>query len=163
MAISEAREAEIISLALGDWDGYLPDYSEDTPEANDRHEAEWTAKATQFCQTNSNPEELHLFAQNVNWDFSTANLLDIVRNPSCDFGTAKMILRMSGLEYYQTFETYSDVDPVNKDGWTFIFTLLDIVKAKTFKTSNIQFDAEANFFGPCNLPEAKWKIPDEFC
>jgi len=162
MELTKEREQEIADMANAEWVHSIPDnipYNDPQIEAL---ELEWDKKALNFCKHNTNPLELHAFANLFNWDQGSDLLLDIVRNPNCDFGTAKLIFWRAQPDYYQVFADRADVPTVNFEGWDFIRSVLNVCEGRNFKTSKIAYDPKTDFCEPAPTSKAKWDIPEKF-
>ena len=162
MELTKEREQEIANMANAEWvDLFLDAIPDDDPRW-EALELEWDEKALNFCKQNANPLELHSFASQYNWDQGADILLDIVKNPNCDFGTARLIFWRSSPDYYQTFVDRDSVPSVNLEGWDFVWKVVKACEGRTFKISNIVYDPKAEHFEPVLEPNAKWQIPEKF-
>jgi hypothetical protein len=77
-----------------------------------RLDAETDEETVAFCRGNSDPEELHAFADTYNWDKGTWALQEILDNPACEAATALLIYWRSGPEFYLQ---YADRDALLAD------------------------------------------------
>ncbi|MGB7344285.1 hypothetical protein Poly51_60010 [Rubripirellula tenax] len=143
MAISKKRQQEIIDLATPGVPPGTPEelWNDDaalTPliRAADRKRNSWLASQT-------NPKELHLFAQNWHWDGGGGKPLQkLIANSHCDAGTMLHIFWYGCAEdYYFQYNTVKEID------WEHdreIFRLLRQIERKIvsadYATANIYFD-----------------------
>lgn len=126
--IAPDRQKEILALVHGEWDSNLQAELKTTDE--EQLDAAFHLKALEFCSSHGDFEELHFFAENVNWDFGTEFLEAILLNPNCDFGTAKLIFWLASPDYYQEFaQVMRSQRSTGKDGtsstrsWTYVLTV----------------------------------------
>lgn len=84
--ISNERRELIEHLASGEVFAVMPDDVFHNMSDDDRLQP-----FREFLASVANPLELHLLADRYNWDMGTGALLDIVRHPLCDLGTALMV------------------------------------------------------------------------
>lgn len=124
--------------------------------------ARWEEKRLDFCKQSENPYELHYFADNINWDFGTDCLYEIIKNENCDYGTAKMIFWLAQPDYFQAFSNREEVPDVNKSGWDFIQYIMNACHGRKFRTTLIQYDPRSDNRRALPPGNAKWEIPYEF-
>lgn len=160
--ISSERERFILNIANCEWPRFVDDETANNEEQMAALQAEWESKEIEFCKSSNSPDELHAYADFLNWDFGYVTLLDVLRNPNCDFGTAELIFWRNQPSYYQGFKTREDVPAVNKDGWDFTWGVVRICENKVFKTSEIHYDPTDDHEAPLEDGKAQWPIPEIF-
>src|SRR5262245_26699988 len=113
MKVAPSRRRHIVWLASQTF----PDDVSDDVLADDKKRAALQRKMAHemkdFLRSASSPDELHLFAENWNWDGGIAPLLQLVRNPHCDAGTALTIFwRGCPEDFYSSYRTPKDLPRV---------------------------------------------------
>ncbi len=74
-------------------------YFDDFTDADwERFQDEMDEEASTFCRDCSDPEELHAFVEQWNWDKGIGPLNEIIRNPACETATALMAYWMADPE-----------------------------------------------------------------
>jgi hypothetical protein len=108
-------------------------------------DAELYKETIAFCRGNSDPEELHAFADTWNWDKGRWALQEILDNPACEAATALLIYWRSRPEYYLQ---YADRDAIVAnplashalDGFDFMTKLEARYVAGDFPVGSVSFD-----------------------
>jgi hypothetical protein len=143
MAISKQRQQEIIDLATPGVPPGTPEELWNNDVALDPVIRAADRKRKAWLQSTTDPEELHLFAENWHWDGGGGKpLLALVENPHCDAGTMLMLFWLGGGEdmYFQ-YDVVKDID------WEFdreVHRLLRRIEkklvSKDYSTAKIYFD-----------------------
>ncbi len=109
MPISKERLAQISRLANG---GLIYEIDPITFSVLDweRFSVDVDAEIKQFCQSNSNSEELHAFASAWNWDLGRWALELILKNPACEAATALLIYWEGNPEFFLQYANRQEVE-----------------------------------------------------
>lgn len=67
-------------------------------------------------------------------------LLELVRQPHCDFGTAQMVYWSSSPHYYLRYAERSELEPYEVPGWDLLQAIEERVRRDDFATRDIGFD-----------------------
>ena len=90
MALSESQLQRVRRMSQDEWE------SED--------------EFRQFFETITDAEELHLFADDFNWDTGVEELRRVIRHPLCDRGTAFLIYWRGSPGWYARYSDRSQTD-----------------------------------------------------
>jgi hypothetical protein len=105
--------------------------------------AESDAEIEQFCQSNSDSEELHAFATHWNWDFGRWPLDAILENPACEAATALLIYWLGCPEFFRKYANRKEVE-ADDTGDVEAFDFLSDIEARyiagEFRVGSIAFD-----------------------
>lgn len=142
MAISKKRQKTILEFASQGGTSEIGPEIWDDEKRYAVFKRELDRNTMQFVETSTDARELHLFAQNWDWDGNIRPLFKLIKNPHCDAGTL-LFLYWHGCpeDYYLFHSAASDIEiPCERE----VFRLLrqierKIVKAE-HKTSSIAFD-----------------------
>lgn len=85
-------------------------------------------------------EGLHLYAKHYNWDDGPAEMLKIIRNPSCDLGTAIMIYWSGGPGWDCQYTNRSEVSVYERDTYDLLREIEERVGAGFYRRQSIRFD-----------------------
>ncbi|MDB2686330.1 DUF4274 domain-containing protein [Mariniblastus sp.] len=110
-SVTKSKRKYIHQIVTGDWmDGLDPDIGEF--EALEL----WDRQLEAFLRECANPFELHLFVNGWNWDDGgEKSLRKLVKNDSCDAGTALLLYWMTNPEYYLEYRIISDCPEHNRE------------------------------------------------
>src|SRR6185369_16752777 len=87
IVVSAERRQFVADLAKDEWVDRLPKSISDDEALFDQACVEWAAKTAAFVSGDTDPSELHLFAELFNWDGGTTNLHQLAANPNCEAAT----------------------------------------------------------------------------
>lgn len=149
MPVSAERLAYIRELS-NDERVDVTDTSSFTDADWERFCAELDAEALAFCRETTDPEELHAFAQNWNWDAGHGVLEEILNNPACEAATALYIYWHASPEYYLQFanaEAMASAGGDPDDILGFLSRLEARYVAGKFTVGSIAFDPTDPFGG----------------
>jgi hypothetical protein len=146
--VSKKRLAQISRLANG---GNIDEIDPITFSVLDweRSSVDLDREIEQFCQNNSDSEELHAFASNWNWDFGRWPLEAILENPACEAATALLIYWLGRPEFFRQYANRQEVE-ADDTGDVEAFDFLSDIEARyiagEFRVGSIPFDP-VNPFG----------------
>jgi len=86
------------------------------------------------------PFELHDYVQTIRGRDAEQRLLDVVRLPHCDLGTALLVYWTSSPHYYLRYATRSEVQEYEAPGWDLLATIEQRVAKEDFTSKRIWFD-----------------------
>ncbi len=150
MPVSKKRLAQISRLANG---GSIHEIDPITFSVLDweRFSVDLDPEIKQFCQSNSDAEELHAFASAWNWDLGTWALGLILKNPACEAATALLIYWKSCPEYLLQYADRQEVE-AKAEHQLANFDFLSEIEARyiagEFRVGSIAFDPANPFDGP---------------
>lgn len=141
MAVSEQRLAQIRELS-NDERADNTDLSAYTDTDWERFQADLDAEKIAFCRGNTDPEELHAFADTWNWDAGPGALQDLLDNPACEAATALLIYWRAAPEYYRQFADKAAVAAANAnvEDFEFLSRLEARYVAGEFPVGRVSFD-----------------------
>ena len=93
----------------------------------------------------SNPEELHWFADNWNWDAGIDRLRQLLEHPLCEFATALRIYWLAASKYYLKYKTRDDVPTYELAHFDFIKWIETRYAKREFKDGNVFYDPAKNW------------------
>ncbi len=150
MTVSKERLAQISRLANGQGN-YGIDTSMFSESDWERVSAELDAEIEQFCQSNSDSEEVHAFAESWNWDFGKWPLEAILENPACEAATALLLYWLGCPEFFRQYANSQEVE-ADDTGDVEAFDFLSDIEARyiagEFRVGSIAFDPANPFGGP---------------
>ncbi|MFO0550687.1 MAG: DUF4274 domain-containing protein [Polyangiaceae bacterium] len=97
----------------------------------------------EIVRTLESAEELHAFADAFNWDDASVRaLVEVIRHPLCDAGTAKLIYwRADPDDLFVEYASRDDVDSeVRREHWDLLIEIEDRLAEEAFATSRIPFE-----------------------
>ena len=94
----------------------------------------------QFFASVTDPEELHLFAKEWNWDGGHEELRKVVRHPLCDLGTALLVYWRGSPGYYLQYASRQEAEPYERPVYGLVREIERRVKRGAFKTANFRYD-----------------------
>src|SRR5262245_5361282 len=115
MAVSKKRRKEIKLLAVGGAFDHLSDEEFDALTDAD-HERVYD----DFFATAEDSEELHIFADNFNWDCESGELKQLIQHPLCDLGTALLIYWRGQPGYYLRYATKQEAEPYERKAYSLL-------------------------------------------
>jgi hypothetical protein len=148
--VSKKRLAQISRLANG---GSIHEIDPITFSVLDweRFSVDLDPEIKQFCQSNSDAEELHAFASAWNWDLGTWALELIFKNPACEAATALLIYWKSCPEYLLQYADRQEAE-AKAEHQLANFDFLNEIEARyiagEFRVGSIAFDPANPFDGP---------------
>ncbi len=150
MPVSKKRLAQISRLANG---GSIYEIDPVTFSVLDweRFNVDLDPEIKQFCQSNSNAEELHAFASAWNWDLGRWALELILKNPACEAATALLIYWHGGPEFFRQYANRQEVeadDTGNVGAFDFLSDIEARYMAGEFRVGSIRFDPANPVGGP---------------
>jgi hypothetical protein len=84
--------------------------------------------------------ELHDYVQTIRGRDTEERLLEVVRLPTCDLGTALLVYWTSSPHYYLRYATRDEVQDYEAPGWDLLATIEDRVSKGAFDSKRIWFD-----------------------
>ena len=84
--------------------------------------------------------ELHDFAASYQGSEAEAKLLEVVRHPACDRGTALMIYWTNAPHYYLRYASRQEVQPYEQAGWDLLEAIEERIRSDRFEHREIWFD-----------------------
>jgi len=154
MALTEERREYIAALANDEWVTGNMDDAE-----LEQQQLAWDKRLHEFLNSNSNPEELHVFVSLYNWDKGIENLTKIADSASCDLNTARLIFWATAPDWHQ--EKYSNRDEAeagrNGEEWDLLQLIIQNVESGKYKKEEMPTDYTSHGTRPVNDP--KWTIP----
>ena len=149
MAVSQERREWIAKVAVG---GVYDDLSEDESDAltDDDHDR----PSREFFASVTDPEELHLFAGAYNWDGGVEDLLNVVRHPLCDRGTALLVYWRGQPGFDLEYADRDAVPEYRQEVWDLSREIEGRVAAGQYLTATQAFDP-ANDGGSDSRPKPR--------
>ncbi len=150
MPVSKERLAQISRLANG---GIIYEIDPITFSVLDweRFSVDLDPEIKQFCQSNSDAEELHAFAAAWNWDLGRWALELILKNPACEAATALLIYWQGSPEFFLEYANRQEVE-ADETGDLEAFDFLSGIEARymagEFRVGSIAFDPANPFDSP---------------
>jgi hypothetical protein len=105
MELSEERIRYIRSLSNGEWITPPPKDGDEYDKWLDDLEKE----TLEFIENNTNPLELHTFANTYNWDDGEELMVKIAHHPYCEAGTALLIYWVGGAAWQSQYASRDEV------------------------------------------------------
>lgn len=109
----------------------------------DDDEVATAAAFASLLDADSDPEELHVFAKEFNWDCGCSEMAAVIAHPLCDLGTALLIYWLGAPGYYLQYGGRSDVPEEEQE----TFDLLQEIERKVLAGG---FRARSQPFNPRN-------------
>jgi len=150
MLVSKERLVQISRLANG---GIIYEIDPITFSVLDweRFSVDLEPEIKQFCQSNSDAEEIHAFASIWNWDLGRWALELILKNPACEAATALLIYWQGSPEFFLQYANRQEVEADETDDLGAFDFLSDIEARYTageFRVGSIAFDPANPFDSP---------------
>jgi hypothetical protein len=173
MALDEERRAYIGRMAGSYWIDHVyydPEGHEIQREKGDRDQFKkllqrWEAAKDEFFSTCTNPEEVHEFAEHVNWDDGLSRLKQIIQHPYCDLGTAYLIYWRGEPTYYLWEADADEIGKSDQEMFNFLKDIESRVAQGSYLTASIRFDPDVQGVTrqrntstkkPCPIPDFMW-------
>ncbi len=86
------------------------------------------------------PFELHEYVQSIRGRDAERRLIDAVRLPHCDLGTALLVYWTSSPHYYLRYASRAEVQEYEAPGWDLLATIEERVASDAFTSQRIWFD-----------------------
>jgi len=106
--------------------------------AEDRWESE--KEFDQFFNSIADPEELHLFAKEFNWDGGIAELRKVIRHPLCDLGTALLIYWRGSPGYYLQYANQKEAETWERPAYGLLREIERRVKKEAYKSAHFRYN-----------------------
>ena len=137
-SVSKSRRQTIANMANSEW---INDFDQiDDDDAFEAESKKWDRLRSKFLRECSDPYELHLFAFGWNWDDGIDSLQKLVKNKSCDAGTALMVYWYSSPEFYTQYKAINDCPEYNRDPMKLSRSIERKLKRGVFASRLIPFD-----------------------
>ncbi|MEM7738412.1 MAG: DUF4274 domain-containing protein [Deinococcota bacterium] len=115
MELSEDRVSYI--RALSNYEEY--------PGVSEKSGDEIRAEARAFIESNTNPLELHTFANTYNWDDGDEPMIQIAHHPYCEAGTALLIYWRGGAAWQSQYASRDEVERGDHEMYDLIHYIQD--------------------------------------
>ncbi len=137
--LSKSRRQYVLDVADDQWWDRLPDTDDDRAVARERRR--WSKLRRQFVETADKPLEIHCFTCNYNAERGMAPLIKLMKNPSCDAGTALRLYWINDPYYCSAYKTISEC-PYSEvqDSMRLLRTIKHRFENEGFTSRKIPFD-----------------------
>lgn len=137
--LSNRRRQYILDIADYRWIHRFDGRDDDS--AFRREPRKWDKLRTAFLKEATKPLELHWFSCNWNCDRGVSPLLKVVKNASCDAGTALRLYWLNDPYYYQEYRTIGECPyDEEREMLRILRTIECRFKSGDFSTKRIPFD-----------------------
>jgi hypothetical protein len=99
----------------------------------------------------TSPDELHAFADGFNWDCGAKELLQVIRHPMCDRGTALLVYWRSQPGYYLQYADRASLRPEQQELFDLQREIENRIRAGDYQTAVCTYDPQ-NDHGQDNRP-----------
>jgi hypothetical protein len=139
--LSESRRQYILDVADDAWISRFE--NKDDEAAFDKECRRWSRLRREFVRAVSKPLEIHCFTCNYNASRGMKPLIQLVKHPSCDAGTALRLFWINDPVYYSQYTTISECPyEEEQDAMKLLKAIERRFKKNNFKTNKIYFDPQ---------------------
>jgi Domain of unknown function (DUF4274) len=128
MALSDEQRRRVDALVNDEW----------VDEDGDEEASE--AAFAKLMRAITDPEELHLFADNFNWDCGCGEMAKVIAHPLCDLGTALLIYWRGRPRWYLKYKDRSEVQEYEVATFDLLQEIERKVLAGDFRTRSLRYD-----------------------
>jgi hypothetical protein len=139
MALSEEQRKRVEDLINDEW-----------VDEDDDVEATEAAFAKLFDAI-TDPEELHLYADDFNWDCGCDEMGKVIAHPLCDLGTALLIYWRGRPRWYLQYNNRSEVKEYELETFDLLQEIERKVLAGDFHTRTQPFDPRNDMSNDCTV------------
>jgi hypothetical protein len=99
----------------------------------------------------TDPEELHLYAEDFNWDCGCSDMAKVIDHPLCDLGTALLIYWRGAPRWYLQYNDRSEVKEYERNTFDLLQEIERKVIAGDFQTRSQPFDPRNDHGNDCTV------------
>lgn len=139
--LSKSRRQYILDVADDTWISRFEDKDDDS--AFERESRRWAKLRREFVRSVDNPLEIHCFTCHYNASRGVKPLVNMVKHPSCDAGTALRLYWINDPVYFTQYTTISGCPyDDEQDTMRLLRTIVRRFKVNDFGTRKIYFDPQ---------------------
>lgn len=135
MAIPEERRKWIVQVASGARLDGMP-----KEELEALTDADFDRLSREFFDSITDPEELHLYADEFDWDVGIGDIGRVVEHPLCDLGTALLVYWRARPGFYLQYRNREAVPEYDHPFWDLIRDIEERVSRGQYRSAELPFD-----------------------
>jgi len=139
--LSRSRRQFVLDVAEHAWVGRFE--NREDPTAFKQESRRWVRLSREFLKTVDKPLEIHCFTCHYNASQGMKPLIQLVKHPLCDAGTALRLYWINDPVYYSQYDTISECPyPEEQDAMRLLRAIKQRFKRDDFQSRRIPFNPE---------------------